>query len=163
MKFPWATVGKIAVAVITLCLGASLSFYGLFRIIRGKPNESVTQVENGPFKILVRSQEFRHSGTVNIDICVAEISSSKFPGRGQCFFHGFDLDGLSAEWRGQHEIEISLADGYVTEFRNYASAVDRKSSLPVQFHITMRDEHCDPYPKYPGGNPLKPCPSLKLN
>jgi hypothetical protein len=158
MKLPWATVGKIGVAMITLCLGASLSFYGLFRIIRGKPDESVTQVENGSFKILVRSQEFRHSGTVNMDICVAEISSRAFPGKGQCFFHGYDLDGLSAKWRGQDEIEISFADGYVTEFRNYAYAVDRKSSHTVVFYINMRDDHCDRYPKYPGGNALKPCP-----
>ena len=32
---------------------------------RGVPEESMTQVDNGSFKILIRSQEFRHSGIRN--------------------------------------------------------------------------------------------------
>jgi hypothetical protein len=154
-------IGKISTVVVALCAGVPLLIIGLLSIIRGKPEETLTAVENSPFKILVRSQEFRHSGTVNVEICVAEISSHTFPRGGeQCFFHGFDLDGLSARWRGQREIEISFADGYVTEFRNYASASNRASSLQG-FHITMLDEQCDRYPKYSphGINQLKPCSS----
>jgi hypothetical protein len=54
-------------------LGLGISLYGFFRLIQGKPEESVGLVENGAFKILIRSQEFGHSGTVNIDICVAVV------------------------------------------------------------------------------------------
>ena len=59
-------------------LGSRSSLYGLFRIIRGKPEESVTEVQNVPFKVVIRSQEFLHSGTVNIDICVAETQAVRF-------------------------------------------------------------------------------------
>lgn len=160
MKLPWEGIGKVGVGVIIVCLGLSVFLYGLYRVIRGKPEESVADVQNGAFKILIRSQEFRHSGTVNVDICVADVSSVTFPTTdSQCFFHGFDLDHLSAQWRGQNEIEVTFADGYVTEFNNYTSALDPKSSLPVQFHVTLSDHHCDAYPKYPGGNPLRPCSS----
>jgi hypothetical protein len=58
MKIP--RVGKAGVAVIAFCLGVSFSIFGpdiLVRLIHGKPEESVNEVENGPFKILVRSQE----------------------------------------------------------------------------------------------------------
>ena len=48
---------------------------------KGTPVESVTEVQNGAFKILVRSQEFHHSGSVNVDICVANTSSHNFPPR----------------------------------------------------------------------------------
>jgi len=160
MKVAWEKIGKVAAGLIVVCLGVSISLYALYRVIRGKPDESVTEVQNGAFKILIRSQEFRHSGTVNVDICVAHVSSVRSPTRGsQCFLHGFDLDHLSAKWRGQHEIEISLADGYVTEFSNYVSAVNPKSALPEQFHVTLRDDHCNSYPKFPID--LKPCPSTE--
>jgi hypothetical protein len=92
-----------------------ISLFGpdvLLRFIPGKPEESVTEVENGSFKILVRSQEFHHSGTLNIDICVAEISSRKFPtDKLQCFLNGYDSYKLSVKWKSQHEIEVAFADG----------------------------------------------------
>jgi hypothetical protein len=141
MKIP--RVGKFGVAAIAFCLGVGFSLFGpdiLVRLMHGKAEESVTDVENGPFKILVRSQEFHHSGTVNIDICVAETSSRTFPtGKAQCFLEGSDFYKLSAKWYSQHEIEISFADGTLSQFRNYAF-VFPKGSNPVHFHISMREE-----------------------
>jgi hypothetical protein len=104
-----------------------------------KPEESVTEVKNGVFKVLVRSQEFHHSAIQNIDICVAESSSRGFPNnKEQCFFHGFDFSGLSVKWRTECEIEVSFADGRVSYFRNYAIVSPNRSN-PVGFHATLRD------------------------
>jgi hypothetical protein len=41
----------------------------------GKPDEKITEVRNGAFKVLIRSQEFHHSGIVNVDLCVANAST----------------------------------------------------------------------------------------
>ena len=121
----------------------------------GKPEESVTEVKNGAFKMLVRSQEFHHSATVNIDICVAAASSHEFPdSKAQCFFHGYDFDGLSAKWRGEHEIEVSFRDGRLSLFRNYA-IVSPDGSLPAGFHITLRDGY-DPGSNGAGVGPAPP-------
>jgi hypothetical protein len=99
----------------------------------------VTEVRNGAFKILVRSQEFHHSGIRNIDICVAEISGRGFPEkRIQCLLHGFDFSGLSVKWQSQREIEISFDCGRVSTFANYA-VVSPDGSLPEDFHATLRD------------------------
>jgi|HubBroStandDraft_6_1064221.scaffolds.fasta_scaffold333489_2 hypothetical protein len=140
-------IGKFGVAVIAFCLGVGISLFGpdvFLRIIHGKPEESVTEVANGPFKVLIRSQDFHHSATVNIDICVSQSSSRTFPkDRAQCFFHGYDFSGLLVRWHSQREIEVSFDSGSLSEFKNYAF-VDPKGSLPVEFHITMHDER--PYP-----------------
>jgi hypothetical protein len=110
---------------------------------RGKPEESATEVENGPFKILVRSQEFRNSGIRNIDVCVAETSNRKFPkDESQCFLHGFDFSELSARWRSQREIEVSFRSGRVSYFTNSPSVLPVGSSIPVGFHATLCDG-CD--------------------
>lgn len=107
-----------------------------------KPEESVTEVKNGAFKILVRSQEFHHSAIRNIDICVVPISVSKFPkDETQCFFHGFDFSSLSVTWRSQQEIEIFFRNGRVSYFRNYAFAYP-SGPIPVEFHATLCDG-CD--------------------
>jgi hypothetical protein len=109
---------------------------------RGKPGESVTQVENGPFKLLVRSQEFHNSGIRNVDVCVAETSDRKFPNdEAQCFLHGFDFSGLSAKWRAQREIEVSFSCATITYFKNFA-IVSPHGSVPVGFHVILLDE-CD--------------------
>jgi len=111
-----------------------------FVIIRGRPEERVVELRNGAFKILVRSQEFRHSGTHNIDICVAEESSRSFPkGKMQCFFHGFDFSGLSVAWQSQREIEVSFRSGYLTYFDNTASVLPAGSPVPEGFQTTIRD------------------------
>ena len=73
MKFP--EIGRFGVAVIAFCLGSGLSIFGpsIFDwVSHGKPEESVTELDHGQFKILVRSQEFHHSGLRNVDICVAK-------------------------------------------------------------------------------------------
>ena len=124
---------KLAICVLfslTIILGSC----------RGRLEEHVTEVQNGPYKVLIRSQEFYHSATVNIDICVAEASSHTFPtDRGQCFFDGSDFSGLSARWRPEHEIEVSFESGSVSLFRNYAF-VYPKGSAPVEFHTILCDE-----------------------
>jgi hypothetical protein len=103
--------------------------------------ETVSAVENGPFKIVVRSQEFHHSAIRNIDICVAQTSSHEFPkAKLQCFLHGFDFSGLTVKWRGPHEIEVSFQCGRVTYFTNDA-IVHTKGPIPEEFHATLR-ENC---------------------
>lgn len=106
---------------------------------QGKPEEHVTEVKNSAFKILVRSQEFHHSGTVIVDVCVAEASNPKFPEkRIQCFLRGDDFAGLSVKWVSQREIEISFACGRVSSFQNYA-VVSPSGSRPQEFHAILHD------------------------
>lgn len=120
------------VCCLTITLGAC----------RGTPEQSMTEVENGPFKILVRSQEFHHSAIRNIDICVAETSSRKFPkDEVQCFLHGYDFSALSVKWREQRGIQVAFRSGRVSYFRNYAF-VYPKGPVPEEFHITLC-EGCD--------------------
>jgi hypothetical protein len=103
--------------------------------------QTFSSVENGPFKVVVRSQEFHHSAIRNVDVCVTETSSSKFPSsKSQCFLHGFDFTGLSVRWRGQREIEVSFQCGRVTHFANDA-VVYPKGPAPEEFHTTLR-ENC---------------------
>ena len=103
--------------------------------------ETVSAVENGPFKVVVRSQEFHHSGSRNIDICVAQTSSRKFPkAKMQCFLRGFDFSGLTVKWRGPREIDVSFECGRVTHFTNDAF-VYPKGPTPEEFHATLR-ENC---------------------
>ena len=100
----------------------------------------MVELRNGAFKILVRSQEFRHSGTRNIDICVAETSSRSFPkSRMQCFFHGFDFSGLSVVWQSPRDIEVSFRSGYLTYFDNVALVLPTGTSAPESFHTTVND------------------------
>jgi len=103
----------------------------------GKPEESITEVTNGRFKLLIRSQEFTDSAIHNIDVCVAEASDRRFPNdKAQCFLHGFDFSGLSVKWRWQNEIEVRFRSGRVTRFTNYAS-ISPQGSVPVEFHTTL--------------------------
>ena len=67
---------RVACSIGAVLSGLLLAFM-LFA--RGKPNETVTEAKNGPFKVLVRSQEFHHSGTINVDVCVTESSNPTFP------------------------------------------------------------------------------------
>jgi hypothetical protein len=142
-------IGKFGVAVIAFTFGLGLSFFGprvFLWVIQGKPAESVTAFENGHFKVLVRSQEFHHSGTVNTDICVAEVASREFPrDEIQCFMHGYDFYRLSVKWQSQQEIDVTFDGGRVSGFNNYA-IVSPKDSLPIEFHIVMHDRR--PYPQY---------------
>ena len=103
----------------------------------GKPEENITEVANGRFKLLIRSQEFYDSAIRNVDVCVAETADQRFPkDKAQCFLHGFDFSGLSVKWRSQNEIEVHFRSGRVTRFTNHAS-VSPKGSVPVEFHTTL--------------------------
>jgi hypothetical protein len=108
----------------------------------GTAEESVRETVNGQFKILVRSQEFHHSGIRNVDICVAEVSSRKFPtDKAQCLLHGFDFSGLSVKWQSEDEIKISFCHGRVSQFTNDAS-VYTNGPVPTAFHATV-SENCE--------------------
>ena len=120
------TVAICGVCCLTIVVGSC----------RGRLEERVTAVENGPFKILIRSREFHHSGTVNIDVCVGQTSSRKFPKGESCFLRGFDFNGLSAKWQSANVIQISFGCGYVTHFANSAF-VYPKGSVPASFHATL--------------------------
>ncbi|HEX4604100.1 MAG TPA: hypothetical protein VH724_08920 [Candidatus Angelobacter sp.] len=39
----------------------------------------MSEIANGPFKVMVRTQEFNHSGSDIVDVCVANASSHEFP------------------------------------------------------------------------------------
>ena len=123
---------------LTICAVSCL----MIALVACSPTEeTVSAVENGPFKIVVLSQEFHHSAIRNIDICVAQTSSHEFPkAKLQCFLHGFDFSGLTVKWRGPHEIEVSFQCGRVTYFTNDA-IVYPKGPIPEEFHATLR-ENC---------------------
>jgi hypothetical protein len=62
---------------------------------------SLSETENGPFKVMVRTQEYNHSGSDIVDVCVAKISSHEFPDKpdktSQCFLNGYDFGSLSIQ------------------------------------------------------------------
>jgi hypothetical protein len=138
MKARWS----IALGAVCFLLGAlgSTFLLGIMEsCIHGRPEENITEIKQGDFKILVRSQEFHKSAIQNIDICVADSLSTAFPKDGaQCFLHGFDFSGLSARWKTGREIEVSFANGRVTHFSNSAIVYPRDSP-PVEFHMTLCD------------------------
>ena len=128
---------RVTCSVATVLSGLLLAWM-LFG--RGKSNETIVEVKNGPFKALVRSQEFHHSGLINVDVCIADNSEHAFPEneREQCFLHGFDFSGLSVNWRSGKEIEVSYRSGRVTWFTNYAS-LSLNGSVPAEFHTILCD------------------------
>jgi hypothetical protein len=133
----WSRLAVRIVSAVGVVVGCLLLAFLSFR---GKPEERVVELPNGPFKILVRSQEFGHSGIRNIDICVAEASSRSFPkNQMQCFFHGFDFSGLSVAWQSQRDIEVSFRSGYLTQFDNTALVLPTGTSVPESFHTRVRD------------------------
>ena len=134
----WLRIPVRVACLVGAVLSGLLLAFMLFA--SGKPDESVSEVENGPFKVLVRSQEFHRSGTRNVDVCVTETLSRKFPvDKQQCFLRGFDFSGLSVKWLSQQDIEVSFQCGRVTTFTNSA-LVYPHGPVPVEFHATLRDE-----------------------
>ncbi len=132
---------RLRVAVRIVCsIGAFLSsaLFAFMVFARGEPIETFTEVRNGPFKVIVRSQEFHHSGIINLDVCVSESSSPAFPGdkKPQCFLHGYDFSGLSVKWLSQRDVEIAFNCGRVTTFTNSASMLPHGPT----FNATLRDE-----------------------
>jgi amino acid transporter len=134
----WLRISVRITCSIAAVLSALLLAAMLFA--RGKPNETVTEVRNGPFKVLVRSQEFHHSGSVNVDICVTDSSNLAFPRneKVQCFLHGYDFSGLSVKWLSQQNVEIAFDCGRVTTFTNSAF-VYPNGPVPVEFYAVLRD------------------------
>ena len=119
---------------LSICLVSSLGV-SCGRTIQ----ESVIEVNNDAFKADVRSQEFGHSGIVNVDICVAESNSTSFPtDRRQCFLHGFDFSDLSVYWLSERDLSISFDCGRVTTFSNFTTLSDRRD-VPVEFHARLHD------------------------
>jgi hypothetical protein len=118
-----------------------LCFLSLVVLSCGTPTEeNLTEVKSGAYKVDIRSREFHHSGIRNVDICVADVTSSQFPtDKAQCFLHGFDFSGLAVKWASERNVEISFACGRVSRFSNFA-AISRGRPLPVEFHATLTDE-----------------------
>jgi hypothetical protein len=138
IKNKWLRIPVRLACSIAAVLSSLLLAFMLFA--RGKPNEIVTETKNGPFKVLVRSQEFHHSGMIDVDVCVTDSSELTFPKheKQQCFLHGFDFSGLSVKWLAQRDIEIIFDCGRVTTFTNSAF-VYPNGPVPVEFHAALRD------------------------
>jgi hypothetical protein len=134
----WLRIPVRLACSIGAVLSSLLLAFMLFA--RGKPDERVTEVKNGPFKVLVRSQEFHHSGTINVDVCVAVTSDPTFPNheRWECFLHGYDFSGLSVKWLSRQKIDIAFDSGQVTTFRNTAFLYPN-GPVPVEFHVSLCD------------------------
>lgn len=132
LRIPVRVAGSIGAVLSGLLLA--------FMVFAGKPNETITEIKNGPFKVLVRSQEFHHSGTINVDVCVTDSPNPAFPKneKQQCFLHGYDFSGLSIRWRSGLDVEIDFDSGRVTTFTNSAF-VYRNGPVPVEFHATLRE------------------------
>ncbi|HEV2401063.1 MAG TPA: hypothetical protein VGS27_29285 [Candidatus Sulfotelmatobacter sp.] len=127
---------------ITCSIGAVVTglLLAFMLFARGKPNETITELKNGPFKVLIRSQEFHHSGTINVDVCVTDSPNRAFPKNEklQCFLHGYDFSALSVKWLSDQNIEIAFDCGRVTNFTNSAT-VYPNGPVPVAFYATLRD------------------------
>lgn len=109
--------------------------------------DSFKTITNGEYKIVIRSEEPLHSGIHNIDICVLAVADSKFPPRykkAQCFFQGYDLDGLAVKWLAPRYIHIDVKDGWVSEFRNSATVSLKGTPGAVGFHISLYDRSSYP-------------------
>lgn len=108
--------------------------------------QTISQVANGPFKVMIRTREYSHSGSYVVDLCVASSGDPQFPehpGRtSQCFLNGYDFTDLSVRWRGPSVIEVSFDSGIVAHFTNSALA-SASGSTPVSFHTVLCDG-CDP-------------------
>lgn len=131
----WSRLAVCVVSAIGIVVGCLLL---ALLVLRGTPEEHVFELPNGTLKVLVRTQEFRHSGTVNVDICAARASSKSFPkDRMQCFFHGYDFSGLSVAWHSDRNIEVSFRSGYLTHFQNYA--IVKEGSETDSFHTSVID------------------------
>jgi hypothetical protein len=101
--------------------------------------QTLSETPDGAFKVVVRTQEISHSGTRNVDVCVANTSSPGFPDKKvQCFLSGYDFDGLSVKWQGPRVIEVSFSSGRVSRFTNSAF-VYPSGPVPQEFHTLLCD------------------------
>ncbi|HEX4604099.1 MAG TPA: hypothetical protein VH724_08915 [Candidatus Angelobacter sp.] len=100
----------------------------------------MSEIVSGPFKVMVRTQEFNNSGTEIVDVCVANASSHEFPDRktSQCFLNGYDFSHLSVKWQRESTIEISFHSGRVSHFTNTAFAYPG-GPVPHEFYTLLCD------------------------
>jgi hypothetical protein len=106
---------------------------------KGKPEETFTATTSGDYKVIIRTQEFHHSGTVNVDVCFADANDASFPTKEtQCFLHGYDFSDLTASWKSQTELVMNFRCGRVDSFRNNAF-VYGDSPVPQEFYIYLND------------------------
>ena len=105
-------------------------------------SEKFEIINNGDYKVVIRSEEPLRSGIHNIDICVLAKADAKFPPRyekAQCFLQGYDLDGLAVKWLGPRYINIYVKDGWISKFRNNATVSLKETPRAVAFHISLYD------------------------
>ena len=125
----------------------SICLLALLQGCRGKPEETFTEVPSGDYKIVIRTQEFHHSGSLNAEVCVADKADTKFPKEKlQCFLHGYDFSDLTASWRSPTEVVISYRCGRVTDFRN-SSDVYGQGPAPQEFYAFLNDS-CTPHDRF---------------
>ncbi len=134
--------------ILTLALCCSVI---LLQACKRITEQTLSETTNGAFKVVVRTQEISHSGTRNVDVCVANASSSGFPEKKvQCFLSGYDFDGLSVKWQGPQVIEVSFTSGRVSRFTNSAF-VYPSGPVPEEFHTLLCDGCGSAPPKPEGG------------
>ncbi len=119
---------------LTLCCSVVL-----LQACKRVTEQTLSETVNGAFKIIVRTQDISHSGSRNVDVCVANASSPGFPDKKvQCFLSGYDFDGLSVKWQGPRVIEVSFSSGRVAHFTNSAF-VYPGGPVPEEFHALLCD------------------------
>jgi hypothetical protein len=111
----------------------------LLQTCNAAAQESISEVNDGPFKVMIRYQELNDSGSVNVDICVASATERIFPHkRSHCFLNGYDFDGLSVKWLTPRVLEVSFLSGRVSQFTNTAF-IYPSGPVPEEFHILLCD------------------------
>jgi hypothetical protein len=152
-KFQRAT--QVTCKKIAICVLCCMVIF--LQSCRTITQRSISEIGNGPFKVMVRTQEFNHSGTDIVDICVANSSSHEFPDKpdktSQYFLNGYDFEALSVKWKGPDLIEVSFHSGRVTHFKNTAFAYPG-GPVPHEF-LTRLCDGCEPEPKYTHAGDVK--------
>jgi hypothetical protein len=122
-----------------LIVFASCCFLLPITACKGKPEETFTDITNGQYKAIIRTQEFHHSGIVNTEVCITHSSDTQFPSSQlQCFLRGYDFSNLSASWKSPTEIVISFRCGRIGRFSN-DPILDSDGTLPQGFYVYLND------------------------
>ncbi len=137
--------GSIQSAILLLAVCSESLLQGC----KSKPDETRTDVRSGDYKVMMRTQEFHHSGSLNVDVCVAPANDTKFPNKPlQCFLHGYDFSDLQITWRSPTEVVINFRCGRVTQFSNSA-VVNENGPAPQEFYAFLNDS-CTPHDRFGG-------------
>lgn len=123
---------KLAIIAGGVCLST------LLQSCKGKPEETQKEIQNGAYKIIIRTQEFHHSGTVNTEVCVSQSNNAQPLHEAQCFLRGYDFSDLAATWKSPTEIIIDFRCGRITHFTN-DPIVETKGALPQGFYVYLND------------------------